>query len=84
MDPRKAELIQTIRARRAKLDDTLGALDTRVTELAQLPARVRAEVRRIGRWTAIVVGVSAVTLASVLLVRALVRPRHRALGRGRR
>lgn len=84
MDPRKAELIARIRDRRAALDATIGQLDERVTDLVQLPARVRAQARSVARWTSIVVGVTAVTLASVLLVRALTRPRARGWGRRRR
>jgi hypothetical protein len=41
--------------------------------LVELPRKVA----RVGRWTAIVVAVTTVGLASVLLVRALTRPRQR-------
>jgi hypothetical protein len=49
----------------------------RVDELRALPMKIRADVARIGRWTAIVVGVTAVALASVLITRAVMRPRGR-------
>ncbi len=82
MDQRKSELIAKIRARREQLDRTLGQLDERVTEIRELPMRIRADVQRIGRLTAIVVGVTAVALVSVLITRAIMRPRSR--GRRRR
>lgn len=80
MNPRKAELVAQIRDRRAKLDATFEQLDARVTELGQLPAKTLDDVVKVGRWTAIVVAVTAVTLASVLVVRALMK----AQSRGRR
>jgi hypothetical protein len=78
VDPRKAELVAKLHARRAKLDRTLESLDEHVTELRELPARVEAQARQIGRWTAIVVGVTAVALVSILMIRTFVRPRARA------
>jgi hypothetical protein len=78
VDPRKAQLIAQIRERRGRLDHTLAQLDQRVGEIRELPMRIRADVARIGRWTAIVVGVTAVALLSVLITRAIVRPRGRA------
>jgi tetrahydromethanopterin S-methyltransferase subunit G len=81
VDPRKAQLVAQIRERRERLDHTLAQLDQRVTEIRQLPMRIRADVTRIGRLTAIVVGVTAVVLASVLITRAIVRPRGRARSR---
>ena len=77
MDQRKAELIARIREKRERIDRTLGELDDRVAEIRALPMRIRADVVRIGRWTAIVVGVTAVALASVLITRAVMRPRRR-------
>ena len=80
MNRRKAELIAQIHDRRAKLEATFDELDARVTELGRIPAKIRDDVVKVGRWTAIVVAVTAVTLASVLVARALIRAR----GRGRR
>lgn len=77
MDARKGELVAKLRERREKLGRTLDELDARVTEIRQLPMRIRADVQRIGRLTAIVVGVTAVALASVLITRAVMRPRGR-------
>lgn len=82
MNRRKAELVAQIHDRRAKLDATFDELDARVTELGRLPAKIRDDVVKVGRWTAIVVAVTAVTLASVLVARALIGARGR--GRGRR
>lgn len=79
MNRRKAELVAQISDRRAKLDATFEELDARVTELGRLPAKIRNDVVKVGRWTAIVVAVTAVTLASVLVARAMIRAR----GRGR-
>jgi len=73
----KAELVAQIRDRRAKLDATFEQLDARVTEIKLLPAKIRGDVVKVGRWTAIVVAVTAVTIASVLLARALIKPRSR-------
>jgi hypothetical protein len=80
LNRRKAQLVAQIRDRRAKLDATFEELDARVTELGQLPAKIRDDVVKVGRWTAIVIAVTAVTLASVLLARALIGSQ----GRGRR
>lgn len=77
MDRRKGELVARLRERREKLGRTLDDLDARVAEIRELPMRIRAEVQRIGRLTAIVVGVTAVALASVLITRAVMRPRRR-------
>jgi len=75
VDARKGELVAKLRERREKLGRTLDELDARVTEIRQLPMRIRADVQRIGRLTAIVVGVTAVALASVLITRAVMRSR---------
>jgi len=83
VDRRKDQLIAKIRERREKLDRTLGELDERIVEIRQLPMRIRADVARIGRWTAVVVGVTAVALVSVLLTRAILRPRALTTGRRR-
>lgn len=74
---KKAELVAQIHDRRAKLDATFEALDVRVTELGRLPAKIRDDVVKVGRWTAIVVAVTTVAIASVLVARALVRARGR-------
>lgn len=74
---RKAELVAQIHDRRAKLDATFEELDVRVTELGRLPAKIRDDVVKVGRWTAIVVAVTTVAIASVLVTRALVRARSR-------
>ena len=49
MDARKGELVAKLRERREKLGRTLDELDARVTEIRQLPMRIRADVQRIGR-----------------------------------
>lgn len=77
MDARKGELVARLRERREKLGRTLDELEARVDDIRQLPMRIRADVQRIGRLTAIVVGVTAVALASVLITRAVMRPRGR-------
>lgn len=77
MNRRKAQLVAQIRDRRAKLDATFEELDARVTELGQLPVKIRDDVVKVGRWTAIVIAVTAVTIASVLVARALIGPRSR-------
>jgi hypothetical protein len=77
LNRRKARLVAQIRDRRAKLDATFEELDARVTELGQLPAKIRDDVVKVGRWTAIVIAVTTVTIASVLLARALIRSRDR-------
>ncbi|MBK6922943.1 MAG: hypothetical protein IPH07_36485 [Deltaproteobacteria bacterium] len=76
----KAELVARIRDRRAQLDVTLGRLQGTVEQVRELPAKVRANVQRVRSLTALAVAVTAVGLASVLIVRALVgspRPRRR-------
>jgi hypothetical protein len=70
---RKDELVAKIRERRARLDRTLASLDDRVAVIAATKDRVV----RVGRLTAIAVGVVAVTLTAAFLIRALVRPRGR-------
>jgi transcription elongation GreA/GreB family factor len=81
LNRRKAQLVAQLRERRAKLDATFEELDARVTELGQLPAKIRDDVVKVGRWTAIVIAVTAVTLVSVLVARALIGSRA---GRRRR
>jgi hypothetical protein len=73
IEARKEELIAKIRERRARLDRTLAALDDRVAVINEAKDRVL----RVGRWTAIAVGVVAVTLTATFLVRALVGTRGR-------
>lgn len=73
MESRKDELIARIRERRARLERTMATIDDRIAVIGQ----VKDRAVKIGRVTAIVVAVTTVTLASVLLVRALVRPRRR-------
>lgn len=80
MNRRKAELVAKIHERHAKLDATFEELDARITEITQIPAKLRDDVVKLGRWTAIVVAVTTIALASMFLTRALMRPR----GRGRR
>ena len=70
---RKDELVAKNRERRARLDRTLASLDDRDAVIAATKDRVV----RIGRLTAIAVGVVAVTLTAAFLIRALVRPRGR-------
>jgi hypothetical protein len=78
MNRRKAELVAKIHDRRAKLDSTFDELDARITEVSRLPAKLRDDVVKLGRWTAIVVAVTAVALTSVLVARALIGRRGRA------
>jgi hypothetical protein len=75
--PRKAELVEQIRGRRAKLDATFEELGARVTEIGLMPAKIRNDVVRVGRWTAIVVAVTAASIVSVLLARAFIEARGR-------
>lgn len=77
MNRRKAALVEQIRDRRAKLDATFEQLGARVTEIGLMPAKIRDDVVKVGRWTAIVVAVTAVTIASVLLARAFIEARGR-------
>lgn len=77
MNRRKAELVEKLRDRRAQLDATFDELDARVTEISRLPQKLRDDAATIGSWTAIVVAVTAVTIASVLFARALMGPRSR-------
>lgn len=69
---RKDELVAKIRERRARLDRTLASLDDKVAVINATKDRVV----RVGRLTAIAVGVVAVTLTAAYLIRALVRPRR--------
>ncbi len=84
MNRRKAELVAKIHESHARLDATFDELDARFTEVARLPAKLRADAATLGRWTAIVVAVTAVALASVLVARALIGSRGRDRGRRRR
>ena len=68
MDRRKDELIAKIRDRRARLDATMASLDDRIAVIAEM----KDKAIRIGRITAIVVAVTTVSLASILLYRAIV------------
>lgn len=77
MNRRKAALVEQIRERRAKLDATFEQLEGRVTELGLMPAKIRHDVVKVGRWTAIVVAVTAVTIASMLVARAFIKARAR-------
>ena len=77
MNQRKAELVARIHDRHAKLDATFEELGARINEVARLPAKLRADVVKLGRWTAIVVAVTAVALASMLVTRALIGRRDR-------
>jgi hypothetical protein len=70
---RKDELLAKIRDRRARLDRTLERLDERVARIGE----VKDRVVRVGRWTAVAVGVVAVTLTASFLIRALLRPGRR-------
>jgi len=70
---RKDLLIAKIRDRRANLDRSLATLEERFEELREIKDRVL----RVGRLTAIAVGVVAVTLTAVYLLRAILRPRGR-------
>jgi hypothetical protein len=73
VESRKEDLIAKIRERRARLERTMTEIEERIAVIGE----VKDQAVRIGRWTAIIVAVTTVTLASVLLVRALSRPRHR-------
>jgi len=68
VDRRKDELIAKIRDRRARLDATMASLDDRIAVIAEM----KDKAIRIGRITAIVVAVTTVSLASILLYRAIV------------
>lgn len=80
MDSRKEELIARIRERRARLEHTMATIDERIAVIRD----VKDRALKIGRLTAIVVAVTTVTLASVLLVRTLTRPRDRGRWLARR
>jgi phosphopantetheine adenylyltransferase len=80
VESRKDELIAKIRERRARLDRTMATIDDRIAVIRE----VKDRAVKIGRLTAIVVAVTTVTLASVLLVRALTRPRDRGRWLSRR
>lgn len=69
MESRKDELTAKIRARRAKLDRTMEQLDDRIAVVGE----IKDTALRTGRLAAIVVAISTVTLASVLVLRALSR-----------
>ena len=72
-ESRKDMLIAKIRDRRAHLDRSLASLEERFEELGEMKDRVL----RVGRLTAIAVGVVAVTLTAAYLLRAILRPRGR-------
>lgn len=72
-DARKQLLLARIRDSRARLDRTMASIDDRVAALVD----VKDRALRVGRWTAIVVGVVTVTLATSFLLRAIIGPRRR-------
>ena len=72
-ESRKDMLIAKIRDRRARLDRTLASLEARIAVIGE----VKDRALRVGRLTAIAVGVVAVTLTAAFLLRAMVRPRGR-------
>jgi hypothetical protein len=74
-ESRKDMLIAKIRDRRARLDRSLASLEERVAVIGE----VKDRALRVGRLTAIAVGVVAVTLTAAFLLRAILRP----LGRRR-
>jgi hypothetical protein len=69
VESRKDELTAKIRERRAKLDRTMEQLDDRIAVIGE----IKDTALRTGRLAAIVVAVSAVMIASALLVRAVAR-----------
>lgn len=69
MESRKDELTAKIRERRAKLDRTMEQLDDRIAVIGE----IKDTALRTGRLAAIVVAVSAVLIASALLLRAVSR-----------
>lgn len=71
--PTAAELMARIRQGRARLDVKLDDIERRIAVVTE----VKERVVRLGRLTAVVVGVVTVALAAGLLIRALVRPRGR-------
>jgi ElaB/YqjD/DUF883 family membrane-anchored ribosome-binding protein len=72
--PTAAELMERIRRGRERLDATFDHIEQRIAVVVETKDRVV----RLGRLTAVVVGVVTVTLAAGLLLRALVRPRGRS------
>ena len=76
METRKDELTAKIRERRAKLDRTMEQLDDRIAVIGE----IKDKALKTGRVAAIVVAISTVTLATLLLLRAvsrrLSRPRY--------
>ena len=72
-ESRKDMLIAKIRDRRARLDRSLASLEARIAVIGE----VKDRALRVGRLTAIAVGVVAVTLTAAFLLRAMVRPRGR-------
>jgi hypothetical protein len=69
VESRKDELTAKIRERRAKLDRTMEQLDDRIAVIGE----IKDTALRTGRLAAIVIAISTVTLASVLLLRAVSR-----------
>lgn len=67
MESRKDELTAKIRERRARLERTMATLDDRIAAIGE----VKDKVVKTGRIVAVVIVLSTVTLASVLLLRAL-------------
>jgi hypothetical protein len=77
VDGRKQELIDKVRASRARLHGTMASLDDRIAVIGDM----KDKAIRIGRITAIAVGVTTVTIAVVLLLRALTGPPARRRAR---
>ena len=73
MDGRKQELIDKVRASRARLHGTMASLDDRIAVIDGM----KDQAVRIGRITAVAVAVTTVTIAVVLILRALTSPRAR-------
>jgi len=73
LDDRKRLLLAKIRDGRARIDHSMASIEQRIANVVE----VKDRVLRYGRWTAIVVGVVAVTLATSFLLRAIVGPRRR-------
>ena len=73
LDDRKRQLLAKIRDGRARIDRTMASIEQRIATVVE----VKDRALRYGRMTAIVVGVVAVTLATSLLLRAIVGPRRR-------
>jgi hypothetical protein len=80
VESRKDELTAKIRERRARLERTLSTLDDRFADIGE----VKDKVVKVGRLAVMVIAVSTVTLASLLVMRALARalsPRRAVRGR---